>query len=96
MVLKSYLHTDVNSSLIYNSPSVSRSVVSDSVTPWTVTCLAALSMGFPRQEYQSGLPLPSPRDLPNPENVGILHCRQILYHLNYQGSQRMEETQISL
>ena len=25
-----------------------------------------LSMGFPREEYQSGLPLPSPRDLPDP------------------------------
>ena len=35
-------------------------------TPRTVACLASLSMGFPRQEYWSGLPLPSPRDLPNP------------------------------
>ena len=25
-----------------------------------------LSMGFPRQEYRSGLPLPSSRDLPDP------------------------------
>ena len=32
--------------------------------PWTVACLARLSMGFPRQEYWSGLPFPSPRDLP--------------------------------
>ena len=30
------------------------------------TCLAPLSMGFPRQEYWSGLPCPSPGDLPNP------------------------------
>ena len=29
-------------------------------TPWTVTCQAPLSIGFPRQEYCSGLPLPSP------------------------------------
>ena len=29
------------------------------VTPWTVACLARLSMGFSRQEYWSGLPLPS-------------------------------------
>ena len=36
------------------------------VTPWTVACQAPLSMGFPRQEYQSGLPFPSPRDLPDP------------------------------
>ena len=34
--------------------------------PWTVTCLVPLSMGFPRQEYWSGLPFPSPGDLPNP------------------------------
>ena len=42
------------------------SVVSDSATPWTVTRQALLSMGYPRQEYQSGLPFPSPGDLPNP------------------------------
>ena len=35
-------------------------------TPWTVTCQAPLSMGFSRQEYWSGLPFPSPGDLPNP------------------------------
>ena len=29
-------------------------------TPWTVAYQALPSMGFPRQEYQSGLPLPSP------------------------------------
>ena len=36
------------------------------VTPWTVACQAPLSMGFSRQEYWSGLPFPSPGDLPNP------------------------------
>ena len=36
-------------------------------TPWTVACQSSLSMGFPRQEYWSGLPFPSPEDLPNPE-----------------------------
>ena len=35
-------------------------------TPWTVTHQAPLSMGFCRQEYWSGLPFPSPGDLPNP------------------------------
>ena len=35
------------------------------VTPWTVA-LQSLSMGFPRQEYWSGLPFHSPGDLPNP------------------------------
>ena len=36
------------------------------VTPWTVASQAPLSMGFPRQKYWSGLPFPSPGDLPNP------------------------------
>ena len=35
-------------------------------TPWTVAHQAFLSMGFSRQEYWSGLPFPSPEDLPNP------------------------------
>ena len=35
-------------------------------TPWTVAHQAPLSMGFSRQEYWSGLPFPSPGDLPNP------------------------------
>ena len=42
-------------------------VVSDSATLWTVAHQAPLSMGFPRQEYWSGLPFPSPGDLPDPE-----------------------------
>ena len=35
-------------------------------TLWTVAHQAPLSMGFSRQEYQRGLPFPSPGDLPNP------------------------------
>ena len=35
-------------------------------TLWTVAHQAPLSMGFPRQEYLSGLPFPSPGNLPNP------------------------------
>ena len=35
------------------------------VTPWTVAHQAPLSKGFSRQEYWSGLPFPSPGDLPN-------------------------------
>ena len=35
-------------------------------TPQTVAHQIPLSMGFPRQEYWSGLPFPTPRDLPNP------------------------------
>ena len=40
--------------------------MSDSETPWTVAHQAPLSMGFPRQEYWSGLPFASPGDLPDP------------------------------
>ena len=36
------------------------------VIPWAVAFQAPLPMGFPRQEYWSGLPFPSPGDLPNP------------------------------
>ena len=36
------------------------------VTPWTVAHQAPLSMGFPRLEYWSRLPFPSPGDLPEP------------------------------
>ena len=34
------------------------------MTPWTAAHQASLSVGFPRQEYWSGLPFPSPGDLP--------------------------------
>ena len=37
-------------------------------------------MGFSRQEYWSGLPFPCSRGL----NLGLLHHRQILYHLSYR------------
>ena len=36
------------------------------LTPWTIAYQTPLSMGFSRQEYCSGLPFPSPGDLPNP------------------------------
>ena len=35
-------------------------------TPWTVARQAPLSVGFPRQEYWSGLPFPPPEDFPHP------------------------------
>ena len=35
-------------------------------TPWIAAYQAPLSMGFSRQEYWSGLPFPSPGDLPDP------------------------------
>ena len=55
------------------------------VTSWTVSHQTPLSMGFSRQEYWSGLPCPLPGDLPDPGiKPGLLHCRQILYHLSHQ------------
>ena len=40
--------------------------MSDSATPWTVSCQAPLSMGFSRREYWSGVPCPLPGHLPDP------------------------------
>ena len=47
------------------SESVICSVMSNSVIPWTIAHQAPLGMEFSRQEYWSGLPFPSPGDLPN-------------------------------
>jgi len=40
--------------------------MSYSEIPWTVASQAPQYMGFPKQEYWSGLPSPSPGDLPDP------------------------------
>ena len=77
----------------------SQSIVSDSVSdsfanPWTVTHQAPPSLEFSRQGYWSGLPFPSPGDLPDPgikprsPAGSLLHCRQILYQLSHQGHLR--------
>ena len=57
------------------------------VTLWTVARQAPLSMGFSRQEYWSGLPFPSPGDLPDSgfKPLSLQHCRWILYQLCYLG-----------
>ena len=39
--------------------------------PVSVGCQAPLSMGFPRQKYWSGRPLPSSEDLPDPGTPGF-------------------------
>ena len=50
----------------YDSVQFSRSVVSDSATPWTLNYQTPPSMGFSRQDYWSGLPFLSPGDLSDP------------------------------
>ena len=57
-------------------------VMSDSfATPWTIALQAPLSRGFSRQEYRSGLPFPSPGDLPKPGIKLLSFALQwILYH----------------
>ena len=52
--------------------------------PWTVAYWVPRFMGFSRQGYWSGLPLPSPEDLPDPGiKPGLPRGRQMLYHLNH-------------
>ena len=49
------------------------------VTLWTVAWQAPLSVGFPRQEYRSGLPFPSPGDLPDKHLVTLYLFKYQLY-----------------
>ena len=57
------------------------------VTPWIVAHQAPLSMGFLRQEYWSGLPFPSPGDLPNPGiKLHLLHWQVDSLPLGHLGS----------
>ena len=56
-------------------------------TPWPVAHQAALSLGFPKQEYSNGLSFPSLGYLSNPGIKPVSPLgRQILYHLSHQGS----------
>ena len=68
--------------------SVSHSVVSDFFPPTlTVARQAPLSMGFSRQGYWSGLPFPSPGDLPNPDiEPGSSALQVDSLPLSHQGS----------
>ena len=85
------LHVHCALSVLYiinSGGGVSCSVVSNSLqTPWTGVHQAPLSMAFSRPEHWNWLPFPSPGDLPNQQlNLGLPHCRQIIYHLSQQGS----------
>ena len=56
-------------------------------TPRIIVCQLPLSMGFPREEYWSGLPFPSPGDFPDPGTElwsPVLQADSL--PLSYQGS----------
>ena len=63
-------------------------VVSDSATPWTVAHQAPQSMEFSRQKDWSGLPFPSPGELPNP---GI-ELSSLAYQADYLLTEQTKET----
>ena len=67
-------------------------------TPWTVAHQTLPFMGFPRQEYWSGLPFPSPGDLPKPGIKPEFSCigRQILHCLRgrHRGSLSVQGIQV--
>ena len=48
----------------FDPPASSYALVQSTIIIWTVAYQASRSMGFSRQEYWSGLPFPSPGDLP--------------------------------
>ena len=64
------------------------SIMFNSVTPWMVALQAPSSMEFLRQEYWSGMPFPSPRDLPisGIEPASLLHWQKDSLPLSHQGS----------
>ena len=75
----------------------SHSIMSNSfATIWTVAYQAPLSMGFFRQEYRSGLPFPSPRDLPDPGIKPTSAALQVDSSLLSRGENPFIETYLSL
>ena len=78
----------LTSCVILGSCAESLSHVRLFATPWAVAHQASLSMGILHTRIRSGLPSPR-RSWIFPtqgSNSGLLHCRQILYHLSHQGS----------
>ena len=73
-------------------------------TPWTAAHQDPLSMGFSRQEYWSGVPCPSPGDLPDPgtepgspavQAIGRAHCMLMAGSLLYDRNQHNFVKQLS-
>ena len=59
-------------------------------TPWTIADQVPLSMGFSRQDYWSGLPFPSPGDLPNPGGANSITSRETKIPQASRGLARIE------
>ena len=71
--------------------SVSCPLVSDSATPWTVARQAPLSMDSPGKHTGIGShSLLQGIFLTQGLNLGLLHCRQVLYHLSHRGSPHVQ------
>ena len=63
----------------------SHSVLSDSATPWTVAYQAPPSMDFPGKSTGAPGPFLPQGIIPTQgSNLGLLHCRQLLYHLSHK------------
>ena len=67
------------------------------MTPWTVAYQAPPSMGFSRQEYWRGCHFLLQEIFPTQGlKPGLLHCRQMLYHLSHQGSPLSQKGSLNL
>ena len=64
--LQRHLNIYLNNDYFIKAKAKSLSRVRFFATPWTVAHQAPPSMEFSRQEYWSGVPFPSPGDLPDP------------------------------
>ena len=74
----------------WRAVSVSYSVMSNPLQPHRLGPSTLLCPWNSHQEYWSGLPFPSPGDFQTQgSNLGLLYCRQILYHLSHQGSPKI-------
>ena len=63
------------------------------VTPWTIAYQAPLSMEFPRKNIAVSCHFLIQGTFPNQgSNLGLFHCRQILYQLSHQGSPENNHT----
>ena len=79
------------------TPSGCHSVVSNSVTPWTVARQAPLSVGFSRPEYWSGWPFPFQGIFPTQgSNPGLRRGRRIPSRLSHQGSSDFQRSPVLL